>query len=125
MTRLATSFGSLSLPWVLPGVKLHDACGPLSFTFSMQAIQHPLVPTALVFYSTLTGRNPSGAPAVIKGRPTVVMADGQTNVDPTLKVPLVDLREATAAQLQAGCVLCASVCDSQRGGHRVGQKNLH
>jgi hypothetical protein len=55
---------------------------------------------ALVMYSTLTGRNPSGAPAAIKGHPTVEIADGRTDVDLTLMVPLVELREATAAQLQ-------------------------
>jgi hypothetical protein len=56
--------------------------------------------SALVMYSTLTRRNPRGAPAMIKGRPTIEMADGETDVDSTLRVPLVDLHEATAAQLQ-------------------------
>ena len=63
--------------------------------------------SALVVYSTITGRDPMGAPAVIYGRPfTRVPAStyGGTIawrvVDVGKKVPLVDLREATAAELQ-------------------------
>ena len=70
---------------------------------------------ALVLYSTLTGRNPSGAPAVIKGRPAVEMSNGEVNVDPTLSVPLVDLREATAAQLQEIAWTVVSSRSPQRG----------
>src|SRR5205823_4693251 len=55
---------------------------------------------ALVIYSTLTGRSPSGAPAVIKGHPIGEMRDRMIDVDSTLMVPLVDLPESTAAQLQ-------------------------
>jgi len=71
---------------------------------------------ALVLYSTLTGRNPSGAPAVINGRPAVEMSDGQINVDSTLSVPLVDLREATAAQLQEIAWMVVSRRSQQREG---------
>jgi hypothetical protein len=70
---------------------------------------------ALVVYSTLTGRNPSGAPAVINGRPAIEMSDGQINVDSTLRVPLVDLREATAAQLQEIAWTVVSSRSPQRG----------
>jgi hypothetical protein len=55
---------------------------------------------ALVMYSTLTGRSPGGAPAVIEGHPIREMRDGMVDVDSTLTVPLVDLPESTAAQLQ-------------------------
>jgi len=54
---------------------------------------------ALVIYATLTGRNPTGAPAVIQGRPTVDTAT-ETVLDPSIRVPLADLREATATALQ-------------------------
>jgi hypothetical protein len=57
---------------------------------------------ALILYSTLTGKSPLGAPNVIQGRPTVSGsgAEGMTTVDPTLKVPLVDLNLPTAIALQ-------------------------
>jgi hypothetical protein len=54
---------------------------------------------ACLIYSTLTGRSPLGAPAVVQGRPTVVTSE-ETVVDPSLRVPLVDLPDATAAALQ-------------------------
>jgi hypothetical protein len=65
---------------------------------------------ACVLWATLTGRSPVGAPAVIFGHPTVE-ADTPTSVpapagpydtfvDKTKTVPLVDLRDATAAELQ-------------------------
>ena len=56
--------------------------------------------SALVMYATLTGRSPVGSPAVITGRPTVGTPEGETVIDPSLRVPLVDLRHATAAELQ-------------------------
>jgi hypothetical protein len=57
---------------------------------------------AAVIYATLTARSPVGAPSVIQGHPTVPSGEGQgvMVVDPSLRVPLVDLREATAAELQ-------------------------
>jgi hypothetical protein len=61
----------------------------------------------LVVYATLTGRSPIGAPSVIYGRPfTTVPAatfGGTIDwrvVDPDLRINLVDLREATAGELQ-------------------------
>ena len=56
----------------------------------------------LIMYSTLTGKSPIGAPNVIQGRPTVSSggAGSMMAVDPTLKVPLVDLNLPTAIALQ-------------------------
>jgi hypothetical protein len=56
----------------------------------------------LILYSTLTGRSPLGAPNVIQGRPTVSAGggEGMMAVDPTLKVPLVDVNLPTAIALQ-------------------------
>jgi hypothetical protein len=52
-------------------------------------------------YAALTGRTPIGAPALIKGRPTIDTGPEQeTVVDSSLRIPLVDLRDATAAELQ-------------------------
>jgi hypothetical protein len=53
----------------------------------------------LVIYATITGRNPTGAPSVVFGRPT---EGGGQNVAilADLRVPLVDLRDATALELQ-------------------------
>jgi hypothetical protein len=64
-----------------------------------------------VIYATLTGQSPIGAPALITGHPMVDpgspnpsrVANGnpeESVVDATLHVPLVDLREATATELQ-------------------------
>jgi hypothetical protein len=56
---------------------------------------------AAVLYATLTGRSPVGSPSVIQGRPTVPATQGDEHVvDPSLRVPLVDLPAATAAELQ-------------------------
>ena len=52
-----------------------------------------------VIYATITGRNPIGAPSTIQGRPAPTMPDGSIEVDGSLQVPLVDIREATAAEL--------------------------
>lgn len=57
----------------------------------------------LILYSTLTGKSPLGAPNVIQGRPTVSAGGADAMmmvVDPTLKVPLVDLSLPTAIALQ-------------------------
>jgi hypothetical protein len=56
----------------------------------------------LILHSTLTGRPPLGAPNLIQGRPTVGTGTGDMImvIDPTLKVPLVDLNPATAIALQ-------------------------
>ncbi|HUF64742.1 MAG TPA: hypothetical protein VMM17_02085 [Gemmatimonadaceae bacterium] len=53
----------------------------------------------LVIYSTLTKRSPLSAPSVIQGRPAVLSSE-ETVIDSMLRVPLVDLREATAAELR-------------------------
>ena len=54
----------------------------------------------LILYSTLTGQSPVGAPATVFGHPANEDPDGIAVVDTKLKVPLVDLREATANELQ-------------------------
>ena len=62
---------------------------------------------ALVIYATVTGRSPMGAPALIYGR-TFTSVPAATYggtidwrvVEKGTRVPLVDLREATAAELQ-------------------------
>jgi hypothetical protein len=61
----------------------------------------------LVVYATLTGRSPVGAPALLRGHPTTTVPaptyGGSIDwrvVDASMVVPLVDLREATAAELQ-------------------------
>jgi len=57
--------------------------------------------TGLVMYSTLTGRKPTGAPAVIMGRPIYESAaDGECVMDSSARVRLVDLQEAIAVALQ-------------------------
>ena len=69
--------------------------------------------SALVIYSTVTGRNPVGAPVVIYGRPA--FDDGQNIVlDSSLRVPLVDLRDATARELQEVAKAIAFYRDSER-----------
>jgi hypothetical protein len=52
---------------------------------------------ACVIFSTITGRDPKGAPAVILGHP---VARSEGTVDFTEMVPLVDLGAATASWLQ-------------------------
>jgi hypothetical protein len=54
---------------------------------------------ALVVYSMITGRDPAGAPALIYGRPFSYQP-GPNVVNNNLRVPLVDLRLATAMELQ-------------------------
>jgi hypothetical protein len=54
---------------------------------------------ALVMYSTLTGRSALGAPALIYGHPTIDLADASV-VDASVRVPLADVRDATARALQ-------------------------
>jgi hypothetical protein len=56
---------------------------------------------ALVIYATLLNRSPLDSASVIQGRPTVTATDSEMRVmDSSLRVPLVDLREATATELQ-------------------------
>ena len=55
---------------------------------------------ALVIYSTLTGKSPLGAPAVIQGRPAVAAEDEMMRADSSLRVPLIDVGQATATALQ-------------------------
>ena len=75
-----------------------------SFDLHMWDASHPSSAgsylTGLILYSTLTGRSPLGAPNVIQGRPTVSGVEGMMAVDPTVKVPLVDLSLPTAIALQ-------------------------
>jgi len=52
--------------------------------------------TAAVIYATITGHDPRGAAAVIMGHP--VRNDGVVDMEKT--VPLVDLPQATARELQ-------------------------
>ncbi len=63
--------------------------------------------TACVIYAALTGQDPRGAPALIEGHPRPVPVDPRTpsvirptELKQTPHVPLVDLRGATAAELQ-------------------------
>ncbi len=61
---------------------------------------------ALVIYAMITGRDPSGAPALIYGRPIIYeLYNGRAwqdrlHVNNDLRVPLVDLPLATALELQ-------------------------
>ena len=54
---------------------------------------------ALVMFCTLTGRSAIGAPALIYGHPTIDTADASV-IDSSLRVPLIDVRDATARALQ-------------------------
>ena len=54
---------------------------------------------ALVVYSMITGRDPAGAPVLIYGRP-FSYTPGPSVVNNNLRVPLIDLRLATAMELQ-------------------------
>jgi hypothetical protein len=61
----------------------------------------------LVVYATLTGRNPMGAPGLIYGRTFTALPAATYGgtipwrvVEPGTRVPLVELRDATAAELQ-------------------------
>ena len=63
--------------------------------------------TACVIYAALTGQDPRGASALIEGHPRPVPTDPRTpyviratELKRTPRVPLVDLRDATAAELQ-------------------------
>jgi hypothetical protein len=54
-----------------------------------------------VIYATLAGRSPQGGPAVIQGHPiSTSPTSGELILDKNLLVPLVDLGEVTAAELQ-------------------------
>jgi len=97
--ELAVSVSPVGLAWAeslkrLPTVTLHAADR-----------SHPTPAgsylSALVLYITLTGRNPTGATAVINGRPTQQMEGSPQYVaDSTRNVRLVELSAATATALQ-------------------------
>jgi hypothetical protein len=75
---------------------------------------------ALVIYATITGRNPVGAPSLVYGR-TFTSVPAATYggtidwrvVEKGSRVPLVDLRDATAAELQR---VAWEVVSKQRSG---------
>lgn len=99
--ELGVTVAAAGLAWAesrrrLPSLDLHmwDASHPSSAGSYL---------AGLIMYSALTGKSPLGAPNLIQGRPTVPAGQGEEImmvIDPTLKVPLVDLNPATAIALQ-------------------------